>query len=351
MALNNKNQNSNIDAVKTTFFDLFADHIGELAKMIEILAKNEANDPFETERAIFQRIILLNKTVNNIKSLSENVDDLNNAKDRNLLKPVKAVSNTASAEITPNQETTENKIVAKPIAQTTAINNSQAPFSKSMTSTPSIASTLESTLNSIPSTPTNNVPVPSQPPKTINKEPAPSQTTTPNVPTTSQTTSSTNNVIMPNPIPESNTIKTPAIIQSPSQPVTNNSTIIPESTTADNVINSANNKNGLPNNRPLKFIKNSKNKVKAILVNERQYQRLKASFKRQAESLDFGANSEMDVESSRKKIEELMKKASALYKEGKVSEAQALYAEISSLNKKLNQTQGRENVLIKKKTA
>ncbi len=48
------------------------------------------------------------------------------------------------------------------------------------------------------------------------------------------------------------------------------------------------------------------------------------------------------------KIARLMKKASSLYKEGKVSEAQAMYAEISELNKKLNQQQGKDKLLIKR---
>ena len=43
-----------------------------------------------------------------------------------------------------------------------------------------------------------------------------------------------------------------------------------------------------------------------------------------------------------------MKKASALYREGKVKEAQALYAEISSMNKALKEQGEKSNVLIKK---
>ena len=84
-------------------------------------------------------------------------------------------------------------------------------------------------------------------------------------------------------------------------------------------------------NTKLSFVKNSNDKVKAILVNDSQFNKLKASRVVQTKMLGFG----MGASSDRAKIEDLMKKASVLYKEGKISEAQALYAEISSLNKQL----------------
>ena len=50
---------------------------------------------------------------------------------------------------------------------------------------------------------------------------------------------------------------------------------------------------------------------------------------------------------SKEQIELLMRRASSLYKEGKVKEAQALYSQISSMSKELNKQQG-GNQLIKR---
>lgn len=81
----------------------------------------------------------------------------------------------------------------------------------------------------------------------------------------------------------------------------------------------------------------SDTKAKAILVNRKQLSKLSASRNVQKSLLDFGLQSE----NTQNKLEEMMARASSLYKEGKVQEAQALYNEISLLNKANN------NVLVK----
>lgn len=86
----------------------------------------------------------------------------------------------------------------------------------------------------------------------------------------------------------------------------------------------------------------SDTKPKAILVNRRQLSKLGASKDTQAALLDFGLQSGVQsTNNSQKNLEEMMARASLLYKEGKVQEAQALYNEISQLNK------SNGNVLVK----
>ncbi len=86
----------------------------------------------------------------------------------------------------------------------------------------------------------------------------------------------------------------------------------------------------------------SDTKPKAILVNRRQLSKLGASKDTQAALLDFGLQSGVqNTNNSQKNLEEMMARASLLYKEGKVQEAQALYNEISQLNK------SNGNVLVK----
>ena len=76
MALNDK-YDSTVRDLKATFFDIFYDHIGEMTKMIESIANDEVNDPVRVETAIFQRILLLNKSAGSVKTISEDVENLN----------------------------------------------------------------------------------------------------------------------------------------------------------------------------------------------------------------------------------------------------------------------------------
>lgn len=86
----------------------------------------------------------------------------------------------------------------------------------------------------------------------------------------------------------------------------------------------------------------SDTKPKAILVNRKQFSKLVASKDTQVALLDFGLQSGVqNSNNSQKNLEEMITRAGLLYKEGKVQEAQALYNEISQLNK------SNGNVLVK----
>ena len=108
---------------------------------------------------------------------------------------------------------------------------------------------------------------------------------------------------------------------------------------------------GVVNNSPatndnikasMRILKMKSDRVKAILVSQKQIAKLKASKDLQKSALDFGISEGMSVSNNtpnvsvQAQIESLMAQASALYKEGKMQEAQALYAKISELNKNSN---------------
>lgn len=86
-----------------------------------------------------------------------------------------------------------------------------------------------------------------------------------------------------------------------------------------------------------RIVKLSSDKVKAILVNKSQMEKLAASLDGQRRLLDFGQDAVMPKQSN---IEEMMNRAKQLYNEGKQKEAQQLYDEISQIN--------RANTLVKK---
>lgn len=296
--------NSTIKDLKATFFDVFADHVSELAQMIEIIANNQAQDVIKMESDIFQRIILLNKAAGNVKSLMVDVNNLNSVKGIDLGGNVKQKSAPVVASN-----------VAKPVEQ--------APQQEKMV-------------------PQAKMPV--SPAVDANKA-MPQQTVTSNSGGNSFPNNST-----PAPLKVVNTVSPSATSVAPPS----GNVVAPVSTVSDNSLPNAVNNQVLASNAggalkkaSFKFIKNSDSKVKAILVNERQYNKLKDSFVTQARSLDFGVVAK-NSNVSKEKIEELMKKASALYREGKVKEAQALYAEISSMNKALKEQGEKSNVLIKK---
>ena len=87
------------------------------------------------------------------------------------------------------------------------------------------------------------------------------------------------------------------------------------------------------------IMKKSDDKTKAILVNSSQFEKLCNSKQAQEALLDFGNLTE-NKQSLEAKIEEMMARASSLYKEGKKDEAQYIYNQISLMNK--------ENTLVKK---
>lgn len=95
-------------------------------------------------------------------------------------------------------------------------------------------------------------------------------------------------------------------------------------------------------NVSMRILKMRPDRVKAILVSQKQMAKLKASKDLQKSALDFGISQGMSSSNNtpnvsiQAQIEDLMAQASALYKEGKMQEAQELYAKISELNKNSN---------------
>lgn len=305
MALND-NYYGTVKELKATFFDLFSEHISELARMIESIANEEVKDVVKVESAIFQRIILLDKTAGNVKMVGNDMDNLNAFKgvgleeiirEKKVVAPLK--KNPAPSKVSSGNVTVAipQPAVDKPVSNPpVAVASTSAPPQKSVVVEKSVAADSKPVINE-------------------------------------------------------NKAVIGGVIQ---QPVVPNPTVTPVGDTKvsdmkqDSSAVPSTNSTETTKKATFKFIKNSNSKVKAILVNERQYNNLKASFVRQAKLLDFGTGSTNNVVASKEKIEELMRKASALYKEGKVKEAQELYAKISSMNKELNKQQGKANVLIKK---
>lgn len=281
MALNDK-YDSTVRDLKATFFDIFYDHIGEMTKMIESIANDEVNDPVRVETAIFQRILLLNKSAGSVKTISEDVENLNLSR------------GDGFEEIIPKK-----KFVAPvkvPVQNSTPVRQNNVPTTQpDVVNTPVEVQTVQKpAINSVPPTkaPVVSTPVTSAPVAEVKPAPA---------------------TVAP-------VVSTPTPVKTE---------VSSEDRTAK-----------------FRFIKTDSTKVKAILVSEKQYNRLKASFLHQAKSVGTMINSEHHP-ASREQIELLMRRASALYKEGRVKEAQALYSQISSMNKELNKQQG-GNQLIKR---
>lgn len=281
MALNDK-YDSTVRDLKATFFDIFYDHIGEMTKMIESIANDEVNDPVRVETAIFQRILLLNKSAGSVKTISEDVENLNLSR------------GDGFEEIIPKK-----KFVAPvkvPVQNSTPVRQNNVPTTQpAVVNTPVEVQTVQKpAINSVPPTkaPVVSTPVTSAPVAEVKPAPA---------------------TVAP-------VVSTPAPVKT-------------EASSEDRTAK-------------FRFIKTDSTKVKAILVSEKQYNRLKASFLHQAKSVGAMINSEHHP-ASREQIELLMRRASALYKEGRVKEAQALYSQISSMNKELNKQQG-GNQLIKR---
>lgn len=281
MALNDK-YDSTVRDLKATFFDIFYDHIGEMTKMIESIANDEVNDPVRVETAIFQRILLLNKSAGSVKTISEDVENLNLSR------------GDGFEEIIPKKKFVAP--VKAPVQNSTPVRQNNVPTTQpAVVNTPVEVQTVQKpAINSVPPTkaPVVSTPVTSAPVAEVKPAPA---------------------TVAP-------VVSTPAPVKT-------------EASSEDRAAK-------------FRFIKTDSTKVKAILVSEKQYNRLKASFLHQAKSVGTMINSEHHP-ASREQIELLMRRASALYKEGRVKEAQALYSQISSMNKELNKQQG-GNQLIKR---
>ncbi len=287
---------STIKDLKATFFDLFCEHTEELTGMIETLATDSNVDVMKLETFIFQRIIMLNKTAGNIKSLMTNVDELTSMKGIGLNVPKKNVA--GSVNTPPLSVTSAPKV---------GVVNSQV--STNVSAQPSIMAP---------------VAVPTTAPVQVATT-APQQVVTSTAPTVDA---------KPEPVTVPPTTAAP-VVQATIAPTVAPVAATPRKSLTQTLTEKANN---LPprENKKYRFIKTSNNKVKAILVNDKQFRKLKASCALQAKLLDFGIST--GLAPTKEKIEELMKKASVLYRDGKISEAQALYAEISALNKQMKKT-------------
>ena len=307
-----KNHVSTVKDLKATFFDLFSDHIEELVEMIRLLATDKTIDPVQIETLIFQRIVMLNDTASSVKNVVTDVSHLYSASG------IKLKNNKSRVNVSSDIERMQsnNNSVGFPAESNREISTTMSPITNSSV-------TSNATLETMKQVVSTTAPVVSQP-TTV---PVVSQPTT--VPIISQPTTAP--VI-------SQPTTVPIISQPTTAPVISQPTTVPvvsQPTTAAPVSNN--------NEKKVKFVKKSSNKVKAILVTNKQYGKLRNSYASQFNLIS--ANVGNMAVPSREKLESLMKKASSLYKEGKVSEAQALYAEISKMNKQLNKSDSK--VLIK----
>lgn len=312
MALDNKDDRTMTD-LKAAFFDLFREHTGDAVEMIESLANGGSEDVVNIETSIFQRIILLNRTANSIGSLEENVDMLHHLKTSGSINKKVPVKNNATQVVSATPS--NGKVVATPVHDKPNLSTS------SIVSTPASTPSKPAPVSSVANVSNQAVPVADSIPPVSNPTP-PASVSKPveSVP--------------------------PAKVELPT-PVENKpldkreETVHPVDVKAP--VSSVGEKK--ENSEPTQLFRMSDKKAKAILVNNKQYGKLNASRQKQFSLLNFGAYS---TEAAAARIDSLMKKASSLYKEGRVSEAQAMYAEISALNKRLNQEQGRDKLLIRK---
>ena len=334
MSLKKKYDNT-IRDLKATFFDVFQEHTDELVGMIEMLAHEGTPDPVKIEAAIFQRIILLNKTASDVKHLMKNVELLDGIKGNGVAQVVSDGSKALVSEVI--------KVGANELSNANGMGNVQAPK-------------MPPVQNAAPV----NVNAPVAPAPQMMMPPV-AQVSPASVPVQQNVMPPVAQNVVPVQAPFAPQAAVPAATPVPvvpaAVPVSNNAVVeASQDTVAKDLMEMAIG-DGIPDaktppvahKKPTQFVKNGTEKVKAILVNDKQYTKLLSSRDKQFSLLQFVVTKDSnDAIPSKEKIEKLMKKASALYKDGKVSEAQALYSEISSLNKEINEAQGKGNVLIKK---
>lgn len=334
MSLKKKYDNT-IRDLKATFFDVFQEHTDELVGMIEMLAHEGTPDPVKIEAAIFQRIILLNKTASDVKHLMKNVELLDGIKGNGVAQVVSDGSKALVSEVI--------KVGANELSSANGMGNVQAP------KMPPVQNAAPVNVNA-PVAPASQMMMP--PVAQVSPASVPVQQNV--MPPVAQNVVPVQAPFVPQAaVP----VATPAPVVPAAVPVSNNAVVeASQDTVAKDLMEMAIG-DGIPDaktppvahKKPTQFVKNGTEKVKAILVNDKQYTKLLSSRDKQFSLLQFVVTKDSnDAIPSKEKIEKLMKKASALYKDGKVSEAQALYSEISSLNKEINEAQGKGNVLIKK---
>ena len=312
---------STIKDLKATFFDLFSEHTEELVGMIQLLATDSTVDVMKVESLIFQRIVMLNNAALNVKNVVTDIDYLS------AVKGVGAKGKKKKEEDVNTREVSEISHVSAMPATKPAMIPTPATVPAAMTMPTTTAPVAMPTTAPIAMPTTAPVAVTTPPVPVAAAPTVPITTAPPAMPTTVP-------IAMPTTVPMAiSTPETTPVVDEQKQ--TNPASGVQRKTLSE-VISERANKKTEPPAKKLRFVKSSDDKVKAILVNGKQYQKLCGSLVMQTKLLDFGIST--GEEPSREKIEALMKKASALYKEGKISEAQALYSEISSLNKQLKKT-------------
>ena len=349
MSLKKKYDNT-IRDLKATFFDVFQEHTDELVGMIEMLAHEGTPDPVKIEAAIFQRIILLNKTASDVKHLMKNVELLDGIKGNGVAQVVSDGTKALVSEVI--------KVGANELSNANGMGNVQAP------KMPPVQNHVPVNANASVASVTPMMPPmaqgqPASVPVQQNVMPPVAQNVAPvQAPVAPQAAFPAATPVPAGPVAP---VQAPIVaqVQAPpaAVPVSNNAVAdASQDMVAKDLMEMAIG-DGIPEaktlpvayKKPTQFVKNGTEKVKAILVNDKQYTKLLSSRDKQFSLLQFVVNKDSnDATPSKEKIEKLMKKASALYKDGKVAEAQSLYSEISSLNKEINEAQGKGNVLIKK---
>lgn len=320
---------STIKDLKATFFDLFSEHTEELVGMIQLLATDSTVDVMKVESLIFQRIVMLNNAALNVKNVVTDIDYLS------AVKGVGAKGKKKKEEDVNTREVSEISHVSAMPATKPAMIPTPATVPAAMTMPTTTAPVAMPTTAPIAMPTTAPIAMPTTAPVAVTTPPVP-VAAAPTMPITTAPPAmpTTVPIAMPTTVPMAiSTPETTPVVDEQKQ--TNPASGVQRKTLSE-VISERANKKAEPPAKKLRFVKSSDDKVKAILVNGKQYQKLCGSLVMQTKLLDFGIST--GEEPSREKIEALMKKASALYKEGKISEAQALYAEISSLNKQLKKT-------------
>ncbi len=310
--------NDLIKNVKATFFDVLAEQIKEL---IEVLQKNNSSvdsiEKKQCEDKINQLIVLISNTMGNVQELNSNISNFEQVADNVEVEK----SNVALIENKSQALSADSNVNI-----TSVENNVQAP-------------SVDNNVNSIPLT--NSVQNPTVDSNT-NVTPVTAEAST-SVPGATIAASSSNLTAQTFEMNENNSVQSPAndVVSNssfelpPIKPDSNN--LVTQVQTANmNVSNVASVPNVQAATAPVSMSikKESNDRVKAILVNVSQFNKLASSKNLQHSKLDFGAMNNINVNQT--KIEELMRQAGELYKAGKTAEAQALYSQISLLNANAN---------------
>ena len=263
-----KKSDRTVSDLKATFFDVFCDHTEELAALIEVLATDPTADAMQIESIIFQRIIMLNKTVGNIRGLVSNVDDLNMVRGVGL-KNSNVINSTVDKKEVTNGV---NSNVATTVPQTTVAPTVAPTTVPQTTVAPTVAPTTVPQQTVAPAVVPTTVPQQTVTPPVVPTT-APQQIVVPSaVPTTApqQIIPTTVPIATTAPVVKPSVIPSTAPQRSMTQILTQNSAI----------------KAPVKNSR-LSFIKSSDNKVKAILVNDNQFNKLAGSRVTQEALLTF----------------------------------------------------------------